>query len=96
MFENSTGATRAPHVSSTFNASALGGVPTAEGKTRSPKVHPAPLPPPLWPSSASASSRVKKLSWGDDKTDTDSLDNVNNVEQGTSKLSDSSNLTVYF
>lgn len=48
-------------------ATAMGGIPTELLKARipSPKVHPAPLPP-LWPQSSS-STRVKKLSWGDDK-----------------------------
>lgn len=49
-------------------ATAMGGVPS-EVKTRipSPKVHPAPQPP-NWPQNASC-SRVKKLSWGDDKVE---------------------------
>lgn len=51
-------------------ATAMGGVPnlamqTSKSKIPSPKVHPAP-PPPMWPHSTT-SSRVKKLSWGDDK-----------------------------
>lgn len=49
------------------SASALGGIPSNEVKSRipSPKVHPAPQPP-VWPHSTIA-GRVKKLSWGDDK-----------------------------
>lgn len=49
----------------TPTASAMGGIPSDVAKARipSPKVHPAPQPP-IWPSS---STRVKKLSWGDDK-----------------------------
>lgn len=48
-------------------ATAMGGIPS-EMKSRlpSPKVHPAPQPP-VWPHSAASSTRVKKLSWGDDK-----------------------------
>ncbi|KAJ8951840.1 hypothetical protein NQ318_019815 [Aromia moschata] len=65
----------------TPTASAMGGVPSdAKSRIPSPKVHPAPQPPQtLWPSSAS-SVRVKKLSWGDDKTDSDSTENMNNVD----------------
>ncbi|KAG5876666.1 hypothetical protein JTB14_027143 [Gonioctena quinquepunctata] len=52
--------------SRTPTACALGGIPS-EMKSRipSPKVNPAPQPPPVWPSSDTA-NRVKKLSWGDD------------------------------
>jgi hypothetical protein len=48
-------------------ATAMGGIPSDLVKSRipSPKVHPAPQPP-AWPNSAS-STRMKKLSWGDDK-----------------------------
>ncbi|KAJ3655050.1 hypothetical protein Zmor_014194 [Zophobas morio] len=79
----------------THTASAMGGIPSDLVKSRipSPKVHPAPQPP-GWPSSAS-SSRTKKLSWGDDKTDSDSTDNINNIDT-TPKLIDNTNLTVYF
>ncbi|XP_015835493.1 protocadherin beta-12 [Tribolium castaneum] len=76
-------------------ATAMGGIPSDLVKSRipSPKVHPAPQPP-AWPSSTS-STRTKKLSWGDDKTDSDSTDNINNIDT-TPKLIDNSNLTVYF
>lgn len=48
-------------------ATAMGGIPSEiKSKLPSPKVHPAPQPPLLWPANASV-SRVKKLSWGDDK-----------------------------
>ncbi|XP_049822216.1 protocadherin Fat 3 isoform X2 [Aethina tumida] len=75
-------------------ASAMGGIPS-ELKSRlpSPKVHPAPQPP-MWPHSAS-STRVKKLSWGDDKTDSESTETINNIDT-TPKILDNSNLTVYF
>ncbi|KAK4880119.1 hypothetical protein RN001_008265 [Aquatica leii] len=74
-------------------ASALGGLPSNSAKTKpSPKVHPAPQPP-MWPHSA-LSNRVKKLSWGDDKIDSDS-DNVNNFDV-PQRLTDNTNLTVYF
>lgn len=48
-------------------ASAMGGIPTEIVRSRipSPKVHPAPQPP-IWPNAA-VPSRVKKLSWNDDK-----------------------------
>lgn len=48
-------------------ASAMGGIPSDVSKSRipSPKVHPAPQPP-NWPSAA-VSTRVKKLSWNDDR-----------------------------
>lgn len=47
-------------------ATAMGGIPSdLKSRIPSPKVHPAPQPP-AWPQSAT-SSRVKKLSWGDDK-----------------------------
>lgn len=47
-------------------ASAMGGLPIdVKSRLPSPKVHPAPQPP-SWPQNASC-SRVKKLSWGDDK-----------------------------
>ncbi|CAH0557101.1 unnamed protein product [Brassicogethes aeneus] len=75
-------------------ATAMGGIPTdLKSRIPSPKVHPAPQPP-MWPHSAS--SRVKKLSWGDDKTDSDrSTENINNMDT-TPKVLDNSNLTVYF
>ncbi|KAF5307815.1 hypothetical protein FQR65_LT06687 [Abscondita terminalis] len=75
-------------------ASAIGGVPnsTIAKAKPSPKVHPAPQPP-VWPHSA-MSNRVKKLSWGDDKIDSDS-DNVNNFDV-PQRLTDNTNLTVYF
>ncbi|KAK9721611.1 Cadherin domain [Popillia japonica] len=76
-------------------ASAMGGVPNDVAKSRipSPKVHPAPQPP-IWANSSLA-NRVKKLSWGDDKTDSDSTDNMNNIDT-PSRATESTNLTVYF
>ncbi|CAH1176126.1 unnamed protein product [Phaedon cochleariae] len=76
-------------------ATAIGGIPSElKSKIPSPKVHPAPQPPPVWPSS-DGSTRVKKLSWVDDKTDTESTENLNNTD-GTPKLLSNTNLTVYF
>ncbi|CAG9859531.1 unnamed protein product [Phyllotreta striolata] len=78
--------------SRTPTATALGGVPS-ELKIKSPKVHPAPQPP-LW---ASDSARVKKLSWGDDKTDTESAETLNEATNSTpATLQSNTNLTVYF
>nr|XP_022918947.1 protocadherin Fat 4 [Onthophagus taurus]XP_022918948.1 protocadherin Fat 4 [Onthophagus taurus] len=76
-------------------ATAMGGIPNELSKSRipSPKVHPAPQPP-SWPGSSLA-NRVKKLSWGDDKTDSDSTDNLNNID-ATPKITENTNLTVYF
>nr|XP_023017752.1 cadherin EGF LAG seven-pass G-type receptor 2-like [Leptinotarsa decemlineata]XP_023017753.1 cadherin EGF LAG seven-pass G-type receptor 2-like [Leptinotarsa decemlineata] len=81
--------------SGTPTASALGGI-SSEMKSRipSPKVHPAPQPPPVWPSS-DASNRVKKLSWGDDRNEAGSAEHVNEPES-TPKLQSNTNLTVYF
>ncbi|XP_066156678.1 cadherin EGF LAG seven-pass G-type receptor 2 [Euwallacea fornicatus] len=74
-------------------AVALGGIPSNK-RIPSPKIHPAPQPPMgvLWPSAA---SRVKKLSWGDDKTDSESTENLNQLDQ-IPKVLETSNLTVYF
>ncbi|XP_044750836.1 protocadherin-16 [Coccinella septempunctata] len=79
-------------------ATAMGGLPNlsmqvSKSKIPSPKVHPAPQPP-MWPNSTT-SSRVKKLSWGEDKTDSESSENLNNMDV-TPKVMESTNLTVYF
>ncbi|KAL3281094.1 hypothetical protein HHI36_004318 [Cryptolaemus montrouzieri] len=79
-------------------ATAMGGIPSiaaevARSRIPSPKVHPAPQPP-LWPHSTS-SARVKKLSWGDDKTESGSSENLDNID-ATPKVLDNTNLTVYF
>ncbi|KAF5288029.1 hypothetical protein FQA39_LY15558, partial [Lamprigera yunnana] len=58
-------------------ASALGGLPSNNKIKPSPKVHPAPQPP-VWPHSV-VPNKVKKLSWGDDKIDSDS-DNINTFD----------------
>ncbi|XP_056632949.1 cadherin EGF LAG seven-pass G-type receptor 2-like [Diorhabda sublineata] len=75
-------------------ATALGGIPSdIRSKIPSPKVHPAPQPP-LW---ASDCSRAKKLSWGDDKTDAESNENITEAVITTpSTLQSNTNLTVYF
>ncbi|XP_045471054.1 protocadherin-16 [Harmonia axyridis] len=80
-------------------ATAMGGLPNlatqlSKSTIPSPKVHPAP-PPPVWPHSATSSVRVKKLSWGDDKTDSGSSENLDNIDV-TPKVMESTNLTVYF
>ncbi|XP_030752293.1 cadherin-89D [Sitophilus oryzae] len=71
---------------------ALEGI-SSETKPRIPssKIHPAPQPP-LWPT---ATSRVKKLSWDDNKTETGSTENLNDLDS-IPKVLESGNLTVYF
>ncbi|KAK9879639.1 hypothetical protein WA026_006704 [Henosepilachna vigintioctopunctata] len=79
-------------------AVAMGGIPTiaveaARSRIPSPKVHPAPQPP-IWPQPI-ASTRVKKLSWGDDKTDSGSTETLDNLDT-MPRVTDNTNLTVYF
>ncbi|XP_028129722.2 protocadherin beta-12-like [Diabrotica virgifera virgifera] len=79
--------------SRTPTASAMGGIPSElRSKIPSPKVHPAPQPP-LW---ANDCSRIKKLSWGDDKTETENNENIADVSPTPTTLHSNTNLTVYF
>ncbi|KAJ8979542.1 hypothetical protein NQ317_017690, partial [Molorchus minor] len=73
--------------SRTPTATAMGGIPS-ELKSRipSPKVHPAPQP--LY-----GRTPLPPRGWGDDKTDSDSTENMNNIDT-TPKIMDNTNLTI--